>query len=80
MLTTSQAGALVKGASAAKPKVVQLEVTRAFCIAGVRKAVGDVLEVSESLARELTSLGKATAYVEKPAPAKPARATKEKDA
>lgn len=79
-LTTSQAGALVKGAPAAKPKFVQLEVSRPFCIAGVRKEVGDVVEVSESLARELVSIGKAIAYVAKPAPAKPAAAPKEKQA
>lgn len=66
-LTTSQAGALVKSAPAAAPKVVKLEVARAFCIAGIRKEVGDVVEVSEPLARELTSIGKALAYVAKPA-------------
>jgi hypothetical protein len=78
VITTQEAGALVKGAPAAKPKVVKLTVTRAFCIAGARQEVGATVEVTEALGRELASMGKAIAYVEKPAEAKSAARGQEK--
>lgn len=68
MISVENSGALVKGASQSAAQVVKLEVVRAFCIAGVRKDVGEVVEVPAPLAKELASLGKAIAYVEKPAP------------
>jgi hypothetical protein len=79
VITTTNAAALVKGAAASpQPKVVKLEVTRPFCIAGVRQELGAALEVAEGLARELVSMGKAVRYVEKPAEAKPAARVQEK--
>lgn len=77
-LSTQQAGALVKGAPAVAQKLVKLEVTRAFCIQGVRQEIGSVLEVPEGLAIELKAMAKAVAYVEKPAPARSVRPSKEK--
>lgn len=70
MIATSNAGALVKGAPASQAKLVKLTVTRAFCIAGVRQELGATVEVTEALGRELASMGKVIAYVEK-AKAKP---------
>lgn len=77
-LTTAQGAALVKGAAPTSPKVVKVEVTRAFCVSGVRLDVGATLEVSEAMARELASTGKAIPYVDKPAPARLAKGLKEK--
>lgn len=67
MISVENSAALVKGAAPSAPKIVKLTVTRSFYVAGIRKDVGDVVEVPEQQARELTSLGKAIAYVEKPA-------------
>lgn len=76
MISVANSGALVQGAPQSAPKVVKLEVARAFCIAGVRKEVGEIVEVPAPLAKELSAMGKAIAYVEKPAA--PKRAPKEK--
>lgn len=77
-LTTAQGAALVKGAAPTPRKVVKVEVTRAFCVAGVRLDVGATLEVTEALAQELAGCGKAIPYVEKPAPARPVKGAKER--
>ena len=76
MISVENSGALVKSASQSATKVVKLEVVRAFCIDGVRKEVGDTVEMQSATARELVAMGKAIAYVEKPAA--PKRAPKEK--
>jgi hypothetical protein len=65
-MTTKPGAALVKGAAPTAPKVVKLEVTRAFCMQGKRIEVGATLEVPGPLASELVTNGKATPYVEKP--------------
>lgn len=78
MISVESSPALVKGAGQSAPKVVKLEVVRAFCIDGVRREVGDTVEVQAATARELAAMGKAIAYVEKPAPKR--AATKESKA
>lgn len=69
MISVENSAALVKGAAPAATAVVKLEVVRAFCIKGVRQEVGDTVEVQAATARELMAMGKAVAYVDKPAAA-----------
>jgi hypothetical protein len=78
VISTSSGAALVKGAAPNQTRLVKVEVTRAFCINGARREVGDVVEVHEVLARELASLGKASPCAEKLAAKPTAGAEKQK--
>jgi hypothetical protein len=38
---------------------VRIQVLRAFCIAGLRQEVGSIIDVADSLGREVVQMGKA---------------------